>query len=70
MEFKCRLRVILAEKEIPHGEFAKRIEISGAAFSAIVNNRTLPSFETTYKICRELDVSINEVWFEAMEDDK
>ncbi|MEH6990577.1 helix-turn-helix domain-containing protein [Cytobacillus firmus] len=62
VEYKCRLRVILAEKEIKHGDFAKQINTSAAAFSSIVNNRTLPSFETTYKISEVLEMDIKEIW--------
>jgi putative transcriptional regulator len=62
MKYKCRLRVILAEREIRHGDFAKRIEMSPAAFSAIINGHTLPSFDTTYKISEELDMDFREIW--------
>jgi putative transcriptional regulator len=62
LEFKCRLKVILAEREISHGDFAKNIGISGAALSAIVNNRTLPSFETAYKIEDILGLNLKEIW--------
>ncbi|WP_096224909.1 helix-turn-helix transcriptional regulator [Geobacillus sp. FJAT-46040] len=62
MEFKCRLKVIFAERGIKQGDFAKRIGISQAALSAIVNNRSLPSFQVAYAICEELRLPINEIW--------
>ncbi|WP_297987239.1 helix-turn-helix transcriptional regulator [uncultured Anoxybacillus sp.] len=62
MRFKCRLKVILTEKEIKQGDFAERIGISQGALSAIVNNRSLPSFTVAYAICEELNMPINEIW--------
>lgn len=62
MEYKCKLRVILAEREIKHGDFAKSVNMSSAAFSAIVNNRSLPSFETTYNISEALDLDVRQIW--------
>lgn len=62
MKFKCRLKVILAEKEISHGEFAKKIGISASALSTIINNKSLPTFSVVYRICKELDMGIEEIW--------
>ena len=64
MKFKCRLKVILAEKEMSHGEFAKAIGISASALSLIINNKSLPTFQVVYKICEELDMQIHEIWKE------
>lgn len=60
--FKCKLRVILAEREIKHGVFAKRIGMSEASFSSIVNNKSLPQFPYAYAILDELQLQIHEVW--------
>lgn len=67
MEYKCRLRVILADREIKHGEFAKSVNMSSAAFSSIVNNHSLPSFDTTYRICEELDMAMKDIWIKVEE---
>jgi putative transcriptional regulator len=69
VEFKCKLRVILAEMEIKHGDFAKSVNMSSAAFSAIVNNHTLPSFETVYRICEELQKDMREIWIKVDENE-
>ena len=58
MEYKCRLKVILAEREISHGEFAKRVGLSAAGMSAIANNHSLPSFKVLYRIVEELEMDI------------
>lgn len=62
MGFKCRLRVILAEKDIRHGDFAERVGMSQSAFSGIVNNHSLPSFEFMYNISEELDMDARQIW--------
>jgi putative transcriptional regulator len=60
--YKCMLKVILAQEDIQHGEFAKRINVNPGTLSNIVNNKQLPSFEVTYAICQELDRPIHEIW--------
>lgn len=62
MEYKCRLKVILAEKEIAHGVFADKIGLSPAAMSSIVNGHSFPSFKVLYKIIEELDMDMREIW--------
>jgi putative transcriptional regulator len=62
MQFKCRLKVIFAERDIKQGEFAEKIGVSLGTLSAIVNNRSLPSFPVAYAICEELGMTINEIW--------
>jgi putative transcriptional regulator len=65
--FKCRLKVIFAEREITQEEFAKKIGITGSALSGIVRGRTLPQFETLYNICEELNLDIKEIWVKVDE---
>jgi putative transcriptional regulator len=65
--FKCRLKVILAEKEIPHGDFAKKVNLSSGALSNIINNKSLPAFETLYEICTRLERDFREIWVKVDE---
>ncbi|QWH60215.1 XRE family transcriptional regulator [Bacillus mycoides] len=67
MEFKCRLRVIFAEKEIRQKEFSKRIGISQSTLSSLVNNTKLPTFPTAYKIAKALNMHIEDIWIEDTE---
>ncbi|MBB6446429.1 helix-turn-helix domain-containing protein [Bacillus benzoevorans] len=60
--YKCRLKVIFAEKDIRQGEFAEKLGISAAALSAIKNGKSLPSFPVLYRICEELDMDMREIW--------
>ncbi|WP_342025710.1 helix-turn-helix transcriptional regulator [Cytobacillus pseudoceanisediminis] len=62
MEYKCKLKMILADKEIKHGDFAKKINMSAAGLSAIVNNRALPSFDSAYRICEVLNLHPRDIW--------
>jgi putative transcriptional regulator len=62
MEYKCRLKVIFAEREIQQGEFAYKIGLSAAGMSSLVNGRSLPSFPVLYRICEELDMDFREIW--------
>jgi DNA-binding XRE family transcriptional regulator len=73
MKFECRLRVIFAEVKqkdpnFTQGQFAEKIGLSKAALSALVNGRSLPSFEVTYKIVMELKKPIEEIWVLIKED--
>ncbi|WML44096.1 helix-turn-helix transcriptional regulator [Neobacillus sp. PS3-40] len=67
MKFECRLRIIFAEEKQKNpkfkmGDFAEKIGISKAALSALVNGKSLPSFVITYKICKELNKQLDEIW--------
>ncbi|WP_459503094.1 helix-turn-helix transcriptional regulator [Bacillus sp. C1] len=64
MHFKCKLRVIFAEREIRQKELAKLIGISQTTMSSLVNNTTLPTFLTAYKIAKTLDMHIEDIWIE------
>jgi len=66
MNFNCRLKVIFAEKNIQQTEFAHKIGMSRAALSLLVNNKTLPSFKIAYKIAKELNLHIEEIWIEEV----
>lgn len=72
MSYRCRLKVVLAEMDIKHGEFAERIGIDKSTMSAIVNNKSLPKFETLYDILEELrkvdpSIKLNEIWMKKNE---
>ncbi|MCA1027344.1 helix-turn-helix transcriptional regulator [Cytobacillus kochii] len=67
MPYKCKLKVILADKDIRHGEFADKVGIDKSTFSSIVNNKSLPKFETLYEIVEELrridpNLRLGDIW--------
>ncbi|WP_416731382.1 helix-turn-helix transcriptional regulator [Fictibacillus sp. JL2B1089] len=63
-KYKCKLKVILADQDIRQKKFSEVTGISASTLSGIVNGHTLPSFENTYVICKELNKPIWEVWIE------
>ena len=67
MDFTCKLKVILAEKEIKHEDFAKVVGVSPDGLSSLVNNKSLPSFESVYRISEALEMDIKEIWVRPKE---
>ncbi|MFD2680638.1 helix-turn-helix domain-containing protein [Bacillus seohaeanensis] len=67
MRYKCRLKTILADLDIRHGEFADILGIDKSTISAIINNKSLPSFDTLYAIIEELtkidpSIKLSDIW--------
>jgi putative transcriptional regulator len=67
MHFKCRLKVIFAEEKLKdrtftQSKFAKKIGVTDTTLSQIINGKSLPSFEVTYKIVTELKRPLDEIW--------
>lgn len=67
MEFKCRLRVIFAEMKSKDPNFnqeifSNKIGISKGTLSSLVNGHSLPTFKVAYKIGKELNIPIEEIW--------
>ncbi|MFT9116535.1 MAG: helix-turn-helix domain-containing protein [Sporolactobacillus sp.] len=61
-DFKCRLKVILAERDMKQGELIKKVGVSRATMSQLVNGKTLPNFETAYAISEALGLKIEDIW--------
>ncbi|MCM3771231.1 helix-turn-helix transcriptional regulator [Priestia aryabhattai] len=57
----CKLEFILAEKEIKYEDFAKIVGVSPAGLSSLINNKSLPSFESAYQISEALEMDIKEI---------
>ncbi len=62
MEFKCRLRVIFAERNIKIGDFADQVGINRSTMSLILNGKTLPNFTNAYIIAKQLGLYIEDIW--------
>lgn len=62
MNFKCRLKVILAERDMRQEDLRRQVGISRGTLSQLVNGKTLPNFETAYTIAEALDLKIEEIW--------
>lgn len=62
MEYKCRLRIILAEREMKQDELREKAGIGKSTLSLLINNRSLPSFDVAYRIADALDMPIETIW--------
>ena len=60
---KSKLRVILAERNIKKGEFAKKVGVSVSGFSLLVNEKSIPTLPVALKIAKELNLTVEELWF-------
>ncbi|WP_091742669.1 helix-turn-helix transcriptional regulator [Marininema mesophilum] len=60
--YKCRIKIILFERDIQQGEFADSIGISQATISALANNNYEPSFHNARLIAKALNLSVEEIW--------
>lgn len=74
MEFECRLGIIFAEikhedKSFTQRKFAKKVGVSTATISALVNEKQTPTFEVAYRIAKELNRYMEEIWI-LIKDDK
>lgn len=56
-----RLKVVLAEKEISHKDFAKMLKKAPNTITRICNNEQQPSLETLRKMALALDIDIREL---------
>ncbi|MBT1687385.1 helix-turn-helix transcriptional regulator [Dawidia soli] len=56
-----RLKVVLAEREISHKDFAKKMKKAPNTITRICNNEQQPSLETLRKMAIALDVDIREL---------
>jgi putative transcriptional regulator len=56
-----RLKVVLAEKDISHKDFAKKMKKAPNTITRICNNEQQPSLETLRKMAIALDVDIREL---------
>lgn len=62
MKYKCRLRVILAEKDMQHEDLRQMVGVSRGTLSQIINNKTVPNFDTAYRIAEALHMRIEDIW--------
>lgn len=62
MAIISRLKVIFAERNIRQKEFAVRANIRESTLSQLVNGKTLPTLEVAYRIAKELDLNVMEIW--------
>lgn len=69
MKVKCRMSVILAEKEMQLKDLAGKIDLNYKHLSAIKTGRTMPNIPTALKIARGLKVGLDDLWVEVTKSD-
>nr|WP_213534051.1 helix-turn-helix transcriptional regulator [Lactococcus nasutitermitis] len=66
---KNRIKVLRAENDMTQDELAERVGVSRQAIISIEKYKYKPSLDLAFKIAREFDKSIEEI-FEYTEDEK
>lgn len=57
-----RIKVMIAEKKIQHGDFAKDMNVSRNTVSNWIGGKTNPSLEEAFEIAEYFGVSITDIW--------
>ena len=60
---KCRLKILLAERDTNQRQIAKKLEIREATLNAIANDKIkqIP-VDIACKLCSELNCSMSDIW--------
>ena len=62
IHFKCRLKVFRAEHDLTQEDVASRLGVTRQTISAIEKGKYNPSLLLAYKIAREFEVPIEEMF--------
>ena len=60
---KNKLRMILAERKIKTGEFAKLVGITHATLTLIIKEESTPTLQVAFKIAQNLGLTIEDIWY-------
>lgn len=60
---KNKLRMIIAERKIKKGEFAKTIGIAPTTLTQIIKEESVPTLQVAMKIADALDLKIEDIWY-------
>lgn len=60
---KNKLRMILAERKIKKGEFAKLVGITHATLTLIIKEDRTPTLLVAMKIANALELKIEDIWY-------
>lgn len=67
---KCNLKTILDERGIKQNFIAKRVGASKQSLYAWTRNKSAPNLETAFKLAKELNCDITDIWeYEEDEED-
>jgi putative transcriptional regulator len=57
------LRMIIAERKLKKGEFAKLIGIAPTTLTQIIKEESTPTLQVAMKISQELGLKIEDIWY-------
>jgi putative transcriptional regulator len=60
---KNKLRMILAERKIKKGEFAKLIGIAPTTLTSILKEETTPTLQVAIRIAQKLELMVEDIWY-------
>ncbi|MEE6450548.1 helix-turn-helix domain-containing protein [Gottfriedia acidiceleris] len=60
---KNRLRIILADRKIKKGEFAKLIGINHSTLTLILKEESIPTLQVAMRIAHKLDLKVEDIWY-------
>lgn len=63
MNMKNKLRMILAERKIKKGEFAKLIGINHSTLTLILKEESTPTLQVAMRIAKELNLKVEDIWY-------
>ncbi|QKE71894.1 helix-turn-helix domain-containing protein [Arthrobacter citreus] len=58
-----KLRMILAERKIKKGEFARDVGITHATLTLILKEERTPTLQVAMKIAQELELKVEDIWY-------
>ena len=62
-----KLRMIIAEKKIKKGEFAKLIGIAPTTLTSILKEESTPTLQVAIKIAQNLGLMVEDIWYDDKE---
>jgi putative transcriptional regulator len=63
MKMKNKLRMIIAERKIKKGEFAKLIGIAPTTLTLIIKEDSTPTLQVAMRIAKLLQMKVEDIWY-------
>jgi putative transcriptional regulator len=60
---KNKLRIIIAERKIKKGEFAKLVGITNSTLTLIIKEESTPTLQVAMKIAEVLGLKVEDIWY-------
>lgn len=62
MVIRCALKEILKKRGLKQNYIAEKAGVSDTALSSLVRGKSLPTLDVAYRIAKELDLNVMEIW--------